>query len=113
MVGPVDDIIGERFVCEFPKGTAQYTVSVAKKVPAGLAPTVASKSPNSFIAPPYGVKAFGPGCMTYDWMCRTNFGVPCSGHGVCQSTQPNTCMCFAGYSSCLPAGMSNGVRGWK
>lgn len=112
MVGPVDDIIGQRLVCEFPKGTAQDVLAIAKKVPAGLAPTLASKDPNSFVAPPYGVRVFGPGCMTYDWACRSNLGVPCSGHGVCQSSRPNSCVCFAGYTTCLPAGMSNGVNGW-
>ena len=110
MVGPVDDVIGERYVCVFPKGSADYTTSYARKVPAGLADKAASRDKNSFIAPPYGVKAFGPGCMTYDWMCRTNYGVPCSGHGVCRSSQPNSCLCFAGYRTCLPPGMSNGCE---
>ena len=49
MVGPVDDIIGERFVCVFPKGSEDWTTSFAKKVPAGLADAVAA----SGVQPPF------------------------------------------------------------
>lgn len=73
--GPLEEIVGERLVCKFPLGSSQQQLAEAVKVPAGLANAVASSGPYSFVAPPFGLKVFGPGCQVYDWACRSTFQV--------------------------------------
>lgn len=73
--GPLDEIVGKRLVCKFPAGSSQQQLADAVEVPAALANAVAASGPYSFIAPPFGLKVFGPGCQVYDWACRSTFQV--------------------------------------
>jgi hypothetical protein len=73
--GPLDEIVGKRLVCKFPAGSSQQQLADAVEVPAALANAVAASGPYSFIAPPFGLKVFGPGCQVFDWACRSMFQV--------------------------------------
>lgn len=73
--GPLDEVVGKRLVCKFPLGSSQQQLADPVVVPAALANTVAASSPYSFVAPPFGLKVFGPGCQVYDWACRSTFQV--------------------------------------
>ena len=73
--GPLDEVVGKRLVCKFPAGSSQQQLADPVVVPAAFANAVASSGPYSFVAPPFGLKVFGPGCQVYDWACRSTFQV--------------------------------------
>lgn len=105
-------------VCHFPSPTFQgtgadpYTVKPLF-LPAPAADLLLGSTAGNgfdFAAPPPGSTVFGPGCVSYDYRCSFGYnGIPCSGHGVCQSTLPNSCLCANGWKSCSIPG-SNGCE---
>lgn len=105
-------------VCHFPSPTFQgtgadpYTVKPLF-LPAPAADLLLGSAAGNgfdFAAPPPGSSVFGPGCVSYDYRCSFGYnGIPCSGHGVCQSTLPNSCLCASGWESCGIPG-SNGCE---
>lgn len=116
---PGPGLKGEKVtVCHFPSPTFQgtgadpYTVRPLFLPPPAADLLLSSAAGNGFdfAAPPPGSSVFGPGCVSYDSRCSFGYnGIPCSGHGVCQSTLPNSCLCASGWKSCGVPG-SNGCE---
>ena len=105
-------------VCHFPSPTFQgtgadpYTVKPLFLPPPAADLLLGSAAGNGFdfAAPAPGAAVFGPGCVSYDSRCSFGYnGIPCSGHGLCQSTLPNSCLCASGWDSCAVPG-SNGCE---
>ena len=105
-------------VCHFPSPTFQgtgadpYTVKPLYLPPPAADLLLGSAAGNGFdfAAPAPGSSVFGPGCVSYDSRCSFGYnGIPCSGHGLCQSTLPNSCLCASGWDSCGIPG-SNGCE---
>ena len=101
---------GDALICHFPSGKKDsgggvdpYNVRPLK-LPAPAADLLLAKDAGNgfdFEAPLPGDRIFGPGCVSYDARCSFgNNGIPCSGHGICASTIPNTCLCMNGFKTC-------------
>ena len=101
---------GDALICHFPSGKKDsgggvdpYNVRPLK-LPAPAADLLLAKDAGNgfdFEAPMPGDRLFGPGCVSYDARCSFgNNGIPCSGHGICASTIPNTCLCMNGFKTC-------------